>query len=41
MMFACVAGSHHAQVPTPDQLRDGLRELLTGMVGTGAPDDRR
>ncbi|WP_405646638.1 TetR/AcrR family transcriptional regulator [Streptomyces uncialis] len=41
MMFACVAGSHHAEVPTPDQLRDGLRELLTGMVGAGPPDDRR
>lgn len=41
MMFACVAGYHHAEVPTLDQLRDGLRELLTGMVGTRAPDDRR
>lgn len=41
MMFACVAGYHHAEVPTLDQLRHGLRELLTGMVGTGSPDDRR
>lgn len=41
MMFACVAGSHHAEVPTLDQLRDGLRELLTGMVGAGPTDDRR
>ncbi|MFP3989896.1 TetR family transcriptional regulator [Streptomyces sp. E11-3] len=32
MMFACVAGSFHAEVPSEGELRAGLGELLRGMV---------
>lgn len=30
-MFSCVAGSYHVAVPSVDELRDGFRELPTGM----------
>ncbi|MEU1040137.1 TetR/AcrR family transcriptional regulator [Streptomyces sp. NPDC005551] len=33
LMFSCVAGAFHASVPTADELRDSLRELLHGMLG--------
>lgn len=33
MMFSCVAGSYHASVPSAEELRLGLRELLTGLLG--------
>ncbi|MGI5199679.1 TetR/AcrR family transcriptional regulator [Streptomyces sp. CA-288835] len=33
LMFACVAGSYHAEVPSLDEVREGLRELLEGMLG--------
>ncbi|MFJ3221776.1 TetR/AcrR family transcriptional regulator [Streptomyces sp. NPDC086783] len=32
LMFSCVAGAFHASVPSEDQLRTGLRELLRGML---------
>ncbi|MEV6180120.1 TetR/AcrR family transcriptional regulator [Streptomyces sp. NPDC052016] len=32
LMFSCVAGSFHAEVPSLDQVRAGLRELLAGML---------
>jgi hypothetical protein len=31
LMFSCVAGSFHAEVPGLDDVRAGLRELLAGM----------
>jgi AcrR family transcriptional regulator len=33
LLFSCVAGSFHAEVPGPDDVRAGLRELLHGMLG--------
>ncbi|MEU1078663.1 TetR/AcrR family transcriptional regulator [Streptomyces sp. NPDC005908] len=33
LMFSCVAGSYHAQVPSAADIRTGLRELLHGMLG--------
>ncbi|MDQ8706499.1 TetR/AcrR family transcriptional regulator [Streptomyces sp. LHD-70] len=35
LMFACAAGSYHAEVPSLDELRAGFRELLGGMLGCG------
>ncbi|GHF58335.1 TetR/AcrR family transcriptional regulator [Streptomyces griseosporeus] len=32
LMFSCVAGSYNAEAPSPDELRQGLRELLHGML---------
>ncbi|MEV6593914.1 TetR/AcrR family transcriptional regulator [Streptomyces acidicola] len=32
LMFACVAGSFHAAVPTLDELRESFRELMSGML---------
>lgn len=34
MLFSCTAGSYAEEVPTRDELRTGLRELLQGMLGT-------
>ncbi|MFI8830161.1 TetR/AcrR family transcriptional regulator [Streptomyces afghaniensis] len=33
LMFSCVAGSFGAEVPSLEEVRAGLRELLDGMVG--------
>lgn len=33
LMFSCVAGTFNAEVPDLDEVRAGLRELLTGMLG--------
>ncbi|MFC7841072.1 TetR/AcrR family transcriptional regulator [Streptomyces sp. NPDC001046] len=33
LMFSCVAGSFGARVPSPEEVRAGVRELLTGMLG--------
>ncbi|WP_031486496.1 TetR/AcrR family transcriptional regulator [Streptomyces bicolor] len=33
LMFSCVAGSYSAEVPSLEELRAGLRELLDGMFG--------
>ncbi|MGW0818213.1 TetR/AcrR family transcriptional regulator [Streptomyces viridiviolaceus] len=33
LMFSCVAGSFHAEVPGLGEVRAGLRELLDGMLG--------
>ncbi|MFF6950916.1 TetR/AcrR family transcriptional regulator [Streptomyces iakyrus] len=33
LMFSCVAGSFGAEVPSLEEVRDGLRELLEGMLG--------
>jgi DNA-binding transcriptional regulator YbjK len=33
LLFSCLAGSYNAEVPGPDQVRAGLRELLDGMLG--------
>ncbi|MBC9729643.1 TetR/AcrR family transcriptional regulator [Streptomyces sp. TRM68367] len=33
LMFSCVAGSFSARVPSLDEVRRGLRELLSGMLG--------
>ncbi|CAL9582546.1 hypothetical protein SUDANB6_05095 [Streptomyces sp. enrichment culture] len=33
LMFSCAAGSFGAEVPDPDEVRAGLRELLAGMLG--------
>ncbi|MGV9621423.1 TetR/AcrR family transcriptional regulator [Streptomyces tendae] len=33
LMFSCVAGSYHAEVPSLKEVRSGLRELLDGMLG--------
>ncbi|MBA2946808.1 TetR/AcrR family transcriptional regulator [Streptomyces himalayensis] len=32
LLFACVAGSFHASVPSLEELRAGFRELLKGML---------
>ncbi|MDA5145165.1 TetR/AcrR family transcriptional regulator [Streptomyces sp. AD681] len=32
LMFSCVAGSFHAEVPSLKEVRSGLRELLNGML---------
>ncbi|MFE0177960.1 TetR/AcrR family transcriptional regulator [Streptomyces sp. NPDC059002] len=32
LMFSCVAGSFHATVPTEEELRAGVAELLRGML---------
>ncbi|WP_282090173.1 TetR/AcrR family transcriptional regulator [Streptomyces tendae] len=34
LMFSCVAGTFHAEVPSPKEVRSGLRELLDGMLGS-------
>ncbi|PNV35649.1 TetR family transcriptional regulator [Streptomyces sp. DH-12] len=34
LLFSCVAGSYHAQVPSVTDIRTDLRELLDGMLGT-------
>lgn len=34
LMFSCVAGSFSARVPSLDEVRAGLRELLDGMLGS-------
>lgn len=33
LMFSCVAGSYHAEVPGRTELRRGFRELLRGALG--------
>ncbi|MEU8030770.1 TetR/AcrR family transcriptional regulator [Streptomyces sp. NPDC049099] len=33
LMFSCVAGSFSTQVPGLEEIRRGLRELLTGLLG--------
>ncbi|WP_448316465.1 TetR/AcrR family transcriptional regulator [Streptomyces sp. CO7] len=33
VMFSCAAGAYHADPPGPDDLREGVRELLRGMFG--------
>lgn len=33
LMFSCAAGSFSAEVPGPDVVREGVRELLAGMLG--------
>ncbi|MFD8234079.1 TetR/AcrR family transcriptional regulator [Streptomyces sp. NPDC059696] len=33
LMFSCVAGSFGARVPSLEEVRAGLRELLEGMIG--------
>ncbi|QOV45449.1 TetR/AcrR family transcriptional regulator [Streptomyces chromofuscus] len=38
LMFSCVAGSFNAEVPSLDEVRAGLRELLGGMFGDRALD---
>jgi DNA-binding transcriptional regulator YbjK len=37
LMYSCVAGTYHARVPDPAEVRAGLRELLAGMTGAGRP----
>ncbi|MGW1627723.1 TetR/AcrR family transcriptional regulator [Streptomyces anthocyanicus] len=37
LMFSCVAGTFHAEVPGLEEVRSGLRELLAGMLGS-VPD---
>lgn len=40
LMFSCVAGSFSARVPTLEEVRASLRELLDGMLAARrAPDD--
>ncbi|MFE5185762.1 TetR/AcrR family transcriptional regulator [Streptomyces sp. NPDC056628] len=34
LMFSCVAGSFSSEVPSLEEVRAGLRELLAGMSGT-------
>ncbi|ANP53745.1 DNA-binding transcriptional regulator YbjK [Streptomyces griseochromogenes] len=34
LMFSCAAGSFSAEVPSLEEVRRGLRELLAGMLGT-------
>ncbi|MEV5267807.1 TetR/AcrR family transcriptional regulator [Streptomyces werraensis] len=34
LLFSCVAGSYHAQVPTVPDIRADLREIIEGMLGT-------
>ena len=33
ILFACTAGSYHAEVPSQDELHASVRELLSGMLG--------
>lgn len=33
LMFSCAVGSHHASVPSREELRTGFDELLRGMFG--------
>ncbi|MFJ8111504.1 TetR/AcrR family transcriptional regulator [Streptomyces sp. NPDC096132] len=33
LMFSCVAGSFGSRTPSLDEVREGLRELLAGMLG--------
>ncbi|MFI1393975.1 TetR/AcrR family transcriptional regulator [Streptomyces sp. NPDC020681] len=33
LMFSCAAGSYHAAMPEPAELRTGFTELLRGMLG--------
>ncbi|MFF8525409.1 TetR/AcrR family transcriptional regulator [Streptomyces werraensis] len=33
LLFSCVAGSYHAQVPTVPDIRADLREIIEGMLG--------
>ncbi|MFE0416075.1 TetR/AcrR family transcriptional regulator [Streptomyces tendae] len=33
LMFSCVAGTFHAEVPSLKEVRSGLRELLDGLLG--------
>ncbi|MFH9574796.1 TetR/AcrR family transcriptional regulator [Streptomyces sp. NPDC017230] len=33
LMFSCVAGTFHAEVPGLEEVRAGLREMLDGMLG--------
>jgi DNA-binding transcriptional regulator YbjK len=33
LMFTCAAGSYSAQVPSLEEIRTGVRELLRGMLG--------
>ncbi|SOD88354.1 TetR/AcrR family transcriptional regulator [Streptomyces sp. Ag109_G2-15] len=37
LMFSCAAGSFSAEVPSLEEVRKGLRELLAGMLGTENP----
>ncbi|KUN96915.1 TetR/AcrR family transcriptional regulator [Streptomyces caeruleatus] len=41
LMFSCVAGSFSSEVPSLTEVRAGLRELLDGMFGQGAPGTGR
>ena len=38
LMFSCAVGSFHSAVPDREELRTGLGELLTGMLGAPAGD---
>ncbi|WP_243274288.1 TetR/AcrR family transcriptional regulator [Streptomyces albus subsp. chlorinus] len=40
ILFTCTAGSYNAAVPTEEELRTGLRELLSGMLATGEQGGR-
>ncbi|WP_369207396.1 TetR/AcrR family transcriptional regulator [Streptomyces sp. PU-14G] len=37
IMFTCTAGSFNAAVPSEEELRTGLREILAGMLAPAAP----
>ncbi|MDG9715755.1 TetR/AcrR family transcriptional regulator [Streptomyces sp. DH24] len=37
LMFSCVAGSFSGEVPSAQDVRASLRELLSGMLGAGNP----
>ncbi|MFI6345350.1 TetR/AcrR family transcriptional regulator [Streptomyces sp. NPDC050560] len=39
LMFSCVAGSYHAEVPSRDELRTGFGELLAGLFGAAPGAD--
>lgn len=41
LMFSCAAGSYHAAVPEPAELRTGFQELLRGMLGEKGLATRR
>ncbi|MEU2081245.1 TetR family transcriptional regulator [Streptomyces albus] len=41
ILFTCTAGSYNTAVPTEEELRAGLRELLTGMLATDDGPKRR
>ncbi|MFI9583223.1 TetR/AcrR family transcriptional regulator [Streptomyces sp. NPDC052236] len=41
LMFSCAAGSYHAAVPEPAELRTGFQELLRGMLGEKSLATRR